>query len=198
MANDEERGKQPEQSTDAGELEIELHGEPEPASGADGDDVLEVTAEELAELPEAAQLPAVSALDALVADGTANWVDIPAICSQTDRGFIARFEEVKPGRYEYIGAQPVTGTEDKSQMTGGYRDVKGEFHLTDYPGCPVCGSPGLAVCSDCQTVSCGGSARKTKRGWVTTCPHCHQDGELIPGGPATQVRAEGDMKKKKW
>ncbi len=197
MPTDEEQAEQPEQAEDSEEMEIELHGPPEPAAEPD-QEVLEITAEELAEPPPGTDLPALSGLDALVADGLANWVDIPAVCGKTGGSFAVRFREAKPGHYEYVGAEARSGQADRAQAVGGYRDVKAEFGLADYPGCPLCGSPGLAVCSECQTVSCGATARETERGLVITCPHCHQDGELIPGGPGTQVRADGDTGKKKW
>ena len=197
MPTDEEQAKQPEQGGDADELDIELHGMPEPAA-ASGDDVLEINLEDHPEETSGDELPGVSGLDALVANGTGNWVDIPAICSRTGAGFVVRFRETGAGRYAYVGAEQRPGQADKSAMAGGLRDIKGQFGLSDYPGCPVCGSPGLAVCSGCGTVSCGASVRETKRGLVITCPHCHRDGELLPGGPGTQVRAGGDTKKKKW
>ena len=197
MPTAQEDEQQAEQAADADELEIELHGVPEPATESDAD-VLEISLEEQPDEAAGDELPAVSGLDALVADGTGNWVDIAAICSRTGAGFVVRFRETEPGRYVYVGAERRPGQPGKSAIAGGTRDIKGQFGLSDYPGCPVCGAPGLAVCSGCGTVSCGASARETKQGLVITCPHCHRDGELLPGGPGTQVRAGGDTKKKKW
>jgi len=176
------------------ELEIELHGEPQ-STEEPSDELLEITQQDIAD-DSAEGLPAISGLDAAVAEGTANWVDIPAVCSQTGDGFIVRFQEVEPGRFTYAGAEQRHGLEEGS-VTGAGRNVKAEFDLSDYPGCPVCGVPGLVVCSGCGTVSCGASVRQTKRGLVMTCPHCHRDGEVQPGGAGTQVWTTGGVDKKK-
>jgi len=176
------------------ELEIELHGEPEPTKESAGE-VLEITQQDLADA-FAKGLPAVSGLDAAVAGGTTNWVDIAAVCSQTGHGFVVRFRQVEPGRFAYAGAEQRRGPEDES-VAGAGRNVKAEFDLSDYPGCPVCGAPGLVVCSGCGTVSCGASVRQTKQGLIMTCPHCHKDGEVQRGGPGTQVWATGGTAAKK-
>ncbi len=176
------------------EMEIELHGEPQPTEEPRGE-VLEITQQDLADVSEEG-LPAISGLDAAVAEGTANWVDIPAVCSQTGDVFIVRFRQVEPGRFAYAGAEQRRGPEDESAAGAG-RNVKAEFDLSDYPGCPVCGAPGLVMCSGCGTVSCGASVRQTKEELVMTCPNCHRDGEVQPGGPGTQVWATGGVDKKK-
>ncbi len=194
MADDEPRPT-PEEPSEPEELEIELHGEPQPTEESSGE-LLEITQQDIADTSEE-DLPAISGLDAAVAEGTANWVDIPAVCSQARDGFIVRFRQVQPGRFTYAGAEQRRGPEDESAVGAG-RNVKAEFDLSDYPGCPCCGAPGLVVCSGCGTVSCGASVRQTKQGLVMTCPHCHQDGEVQPGGSGTQVWTTGGGDKKKY
>jgi len=194
MADDALRSA-PEEPSGLEEVEIELHGEPQPTEESRGE-VLEITQQDLADVSEEG-LPAISGLDAVVAEGTANWVDIPAVCSHTGDGFIVRFRQVEPGRFTYAGAEQRRGPEEGA-VTGAGRNVKAEFDLSDYPGCPVCGAPGLVVCSGCGTVSCGASVRQTKPGLVMTCPHCHRDGEVQPGGPGTQVWTTGGVTKKKY
>jgi len=178
------------------ELEIEFHGEPGPVS-EQAEQVMEVTVDDLPEVSETGGLPALSELDAGVTDAAGNWVDIPAVCSETETGFVVRFRQVEPSRFAYAGAeQPHRPRNESATRTG--RNVKGEFALSDYPGCPVCGAPGLVVCSGCGTVSCGASVRQAKQGLVMTCPHCHRDGQVQAGGPGTQVWATGGPQKKKY
>jgi len=193
MADDALRSA-PEEPSRPEDVEIELHGEPQPTEESRGE-VLEITQQDLADVSEEG-LPAISGLDATVAEGTANWVDIPAVCSQAGDGFIVRFHQVEPGRFTYAGAEQRRGPPEGS-VTGAGRNVKAEFDLSDYPGCPCCGAPGLVVCSGCGTVSCGASVRQTNPGLVMTCPNCHQDGQVQPGGPGTQVWATGGLDKKK-
>ena len=187
-------GSAPEEPSGPEELEIELYGEPQSTEESSGE-LLEITQQDIADVSEES-LPAISGLDAAVAEGTANWVDIPAACSQTGDGFIVRFGQVEPGRFTYAAAEQRRGLEEGS-VTGAGRNVKAEFDLSDYPGCPCCGAPGLVVCSGCGTVSCGASVRQTKQGLVMTCPNCHRDGEVQPGGPGTQVWTTGGLDKKK-
>jgi len=193
MADDEPRPT-PEEPSGPEELEVELLGEPQPTEKPSGE-LLEITQQDIADISENG-LPAISGLDAVVAAGTATWVDIPAVCSQTGDGFVVRFRQVELGRFTYAGAEQERGPEDEA-VSGAGRNVKAEFDLSDYPGCPVCGAPGLVVCSGCGTVSCGASVRQTKRGLVMTCPHCHQDGQVQAGGPGTQVWTTGGLDKKK-
>ncbi len=178
------------------ELEIELHGEPGPVS-EQAEQVMEVTVDDLPEVSETGGLPALSELDAAVTDAAGNWVDIPAVCSETETGFVVRFRQVEPGRFTYAGAEERRGPEDGSAPGAG-RNVKAQFDLSDYPGCPVCGAPGLVVCSGCGTVSCGASVRQTKQGLVMTCPNCHRDGQVQAGGSGTQVWATACPQKKKY
>jgi len=191
---DEESGREVQKPADAEELEIELYGEPQPTEESPGE-VLEITQQDIAGV-SAEGLPAVLGLDAAVAGGTANWVDIAAVCSQIGDGFVVRFRQVESGRFTYAGAEQRRGAEDES-LAGAGRNVKAEFDLGDYPGCPVCGSSGLVVCSGCGTVSCAASVHQTKDGLVMTCPNCHQDGQLQQGGSDTQVWATGGAQKKK-
>ena len=193
MADDELRPA-PEELSEPEELEIEFHGEPQPAEESSGE-LLEITQQDIADGSEE-DLPAISGLDAAVAEGTANWVDIPVVCGQTGNGFVVCFQEVKPGRYVCVGAEQRSDLTGHQQVVGG-GTIKGSFGLRDYPGCPVCGEPGLVVCSGCGTVSCGASVRQTKPGLIMTCPHCHQDGEVQPGGPGTRVWATGSAKKQR-
>ncbi|MCK4323439.1 MAG: hypothetical protein KAW89_02835 [Armatimonadetes bacterium] len=193
MADDALRSA-PEEPSGPEEVEIELHGEPQPTEEPRGE-VLEITQQDLADVSEEG-LPAISGLDAAVAEGTANWVDIPAVCSQTGDGFVVRFRQVEPGRFTYAGAEQRRGPQEGS-VAGAGRNVKAEFDLSDYPGCPCCGASGLVVCSGCGTVSCGASVRQTKQALVMTCPHCHRDGEVQAGGPGTQVWTIGGLDKKK-
>ncbi len=194
MADDPLRSA-PEEPSGPEELEIELHGEPQPTQESSGE-LLEITQQDIADVC-AEDLPAISGFDATVAEGTANWVDIPAVCSIAGDSFVVRFQEVKPGRFTYAGAEQRRGPEDGSAPGAG-RNVKAEFDLSDYPGCPCCGVPGLVVCSGCETVSCGASVRQTKPGLVMTCPNCHRDGEVQPGGRGTQVWTTGGAQKKKY
>ena len=193
MADDTSRSA-PQEPSETEEVEIELHGESQPTEESSGE-LLEITQQDIADTSEE-DLPAISGLDATVAEGTANWVDIPAFCSQTDDSFVVRFRQVEPGGFTYAGAEQRRGLEEGS-VTGAGRNIKAKFDLSDYPGCPCCGAPGLVVCSGCGTVSCGASVRQTKQGLVMTCPHCHKDGEVQPGGPGTQVWATGGVDKKK-
>jgi len=190
---DDTRGSVSEETPGPEELEIELIGEPQPTEQASGE-LLEITAQDIAD-DSAEVLPPVSELDSALVEGTANWVDISAVCSQTGDGFVVHFQQIGPDRFTYAGAQ--RRREPQQEPVTGGRNVKGEFDLSDYPGCPVCGAPGLVVCSGCGTVSCGASVRQTKQGLVMTCPHCHRDGEVQAGGPGTQVWATGGVEKKK-
>jgi len=192
---DDALGSASEEPSGPEELEIELHGEPQPTEESSGE-LLEITQQDIADV-SAEGLPAISGLDAVVAEGTANWVDIPAVCSQAGDGFIVRFRQLEPGRFTYAGAEQRRGPAVGSAPGAG-RNVKAEFDLSDYPGCPVCGAPGLVVCSGCGTVSCGASVRQTKQGLVMTCLNCHRDGEVQPGGPGTQVWTTGGAQKKKY
>jgi len=192
---DDELNPAAEEPSEPEELEIELHGEPQPTEESSGE-LLEITKQAIADTSEE-DLPAISGLDAAVAEGTANWVDIPAVCSQTGDSFVVRFRQVESGRFTYAGAEERHGLEEGSVASVG-RNVKAEFDLSDYPGCPCCGAPGLVVCSGCGTVSCGASVRQTKQGLVMTCPHCHKAGEVQPGGAGTQVWTTGGVDKKKY
>ncbi len=177
------------------ELEIEFYGEPQPAEESSSE-LLEITQQDIIDDSEE-DLPAICELNAAVAGGTANWVDIPAVCAQTNASFVVRFQEVKPGCYGCVGTEQ---RRDPAGRQPGARGgaIRGSFDLRGYPGCPICGAPGLVVCSGCGTVSCGVSVRQTKQGLVMTCPNCHKDGEVQPGGPRTQVWATGVAGKKKY
>ena len=196
MANDTSRSV-PEKPSDDEELEIELYGEPESVAQFTGE-VLRITYQDIADSSDEAGLPGLSGLDAAVAEESADWVDIPAVCSKTGSNFVVRFRQSQPGRYTYIGAEQCSEPTGIGPVTSGGRMVKGQFGLSDYPGCPCCGAPGLVVCSGCGTVSCGASVRQTKQGLVMTCPNCHRDGEVQPGGPGTQVWTTGGAQKKKY
>ncbi len=191
---DDELRPAPEELSEPEELEIEFHGEPQPTEESSSE-LLEITQQDIADA-SGEDLPAISGLDAAVAEGTAKWVDIPAVCSRAGDSFVVRFQEVKPGRYVCVGAEQRSGLTGHQQLPGGGA-IKGSFGLLDYSGCPCCGAPGLVVCSGCGTVSCGASVRQTKQGLVMTCPHCHKDGEVQQGGPGTQVWATSDVDKKK-
>jgi len=158
---DDTRGSVSEETPGPEELEIELIGEPQPTEQASGE-LLAITAQDIAD-DSAEVLPPVSELDSALVEGTANWVDISAVCSQTGDGFVVHFQQIGPDRFTYAGAQ--RRREPQQEPVTGGRNVKGEFDLSDYPGCPVCGAPGLVVCSGCGTVVVGLRCDRPSRDW---------------------------------
>ena len=173
------------------DVDIEFHG---PAVPATDDEILEVT---LADEEDASgQLPALSPLDAAVAEADVPWVDVPAVCARAGQPFAVRFQERTPGQYAAVGAR--TGPSDSRRAGPGLGGtVKGQFSLSEYTGCPVCGSPGLIECDGCQTVTCGSSARETKQGLVIHCPSCGREGEIASDRATVIVPTEPQGKKGK-
>lgn len=81
--------------------------------------------------------------------------------------------------------------EDKARNEGFDKEnISGSFGPTDkYPGCPYCGSLGIAQCGGCGTISCIDPNREEKLGHVDfydnqvviirNCPNCGEEAEYV-------------------
>jgi hypothetical protein len=172
------------------------------------DDILDISAEDLAEDPApVAPLPPVqlntapaldlslddlndepaAAFPALTADqllASRSSVTIRTLCSQTGRPFLVRYVEDKPGLY-VTHEVTVLGKDEAGAgpgTTGGaVGEVTGSFQTSKDYACPFCGSHAVLVCGRCGVDLCAGPGNTGR----CTCPNCQAQIEV--GGRATSA-----------
>ena len=161
------------------------------------DDLLEITWDDLNQLPApAAQplevFPAVDEAEAAVAGSPEPWVEVAAQCAAKRATFGVRFRQTAPGVYAF--AATTSAPRDPGAGPGGLAPGRGEvqarFDLGGYRGCPLCGQPGLAQCDRCGVIMCGTAVQQDKRGAYCVCPACGGKGRLETG---VQVTVQGQV-----
>ena len=170
----------------------DLAEEPLPPVPPDDGPVLEVSLEDLSEEP----LPAADAFPAVTGDqllAAANSITIRTLCSTTGQAFDVRYVEDKPG--VFVTKQvtvPEKGGDAGASLATPTGQVEGSFEVTPDYACPFCGSQAVLVCGKCGVDLCSGQAK----GGLMTCPHCQSRMKL--GGQATSATgAVGKGKGKK-
>ncbi len=166
---------------------------------AGDDDILEITWDDLRELPAGPeQFPSVDAAAAEVAASPGPWVDLTAVCARTRQGFQVRFQQEAPGVYSFAGVLPKAASAQGGPggPTASLAQVNARFDLAGYPGCPHCGLPSLVQCDRCGTIMCGSAVHYDKRGAWCVCPQCGGKGQIATGLPVTVQGRMGGAKGK--
>lgn len=167
----------------------------------DDDDILEITWDDLRDVPAtpAADLfSAVDPADAALAGGREPWIDLDAVCARTRGSFTVRFRQTGPGVYAFVSL--VGGAAGKPSIPSAagrnLAQVQASFNLAGYTGCPHCGMPELIQCDRCGTIACGGAVQRNKHGAWVICPGCGGRGQVVDNVQLTVQGQVGGMKGK--
>jgi hypothetical protein len=170
----------------------------------DDDDILEISAADLAEEPlppvppddgpvldlslddvSDEALPAAEAFPAVTGDqllAARNSITIRTLCSSTGRPFAVRYVEHKPGAFVTQQVTPeAEGAEAGTSPYAATGQVEGSFEVTPDYACPFCGSQAVLVCGQCGVDLCAGSGKPH----AIVCPGCHS--QIKIGGQATSA-----------
>ena len=170
----------------------------------DDDSVLEITWDDLDEVDAQGKAPATASgkhypavEDALLETSRMSGeIRTLTMCSHTGKVFFVFWLQDSPGVYT-VSRIEVGGVDD-GQGTGNMTQIGGAFLLSEFPGCPHCGSMRLSVCEMCHTTICEGAARSSWLGKRTIrCPNCGSRGQLYGQASSALGDAGGKGKKSK-
>jgi hypothetical protein len=174
-------------------LEITLEDLEEAASSSEVSSALDLDWEDLEQTPPSddALLPALEEADAAVAGSPLPWVEVSAVCGSQKKPFSVRFQEQTPGEYRLVAATAAGGKGDAPApgTEANLSHLEGRFSTAGYRGCPICAAPGLIQCDRCETVMCGGALVEEKSGVYCICPHCGGKG-LVDTPKQVTVRGQ--------
>ncbi|MBC7287364.1 MAG: hypothetical protein H5T86_04820 [Armatimonadetes bacterium] len=159
--------------------------------GPDDEDVLVVELDDEEAAPQASGLLPPVPQQALVASES---LQVPAVCALTLRPFVLSVVAATGG-YDVIGAHRVDGQAASALASAAGPKLHGVFTLSHYAGCPHCKAPGLLLCEDCGTISCGAIDAKT--GNLLPCPLCGNAGPVTASKSGWAVQSLPPKGKKK-
>ena len=101
-----------------------------------------------------------------------------ALCSHTGHPFMVYWVEVSPGVFE-ISRLVTEVPERGDSATVQTMPAHGTFGLSQFSGCPHCGSKRMSVCGGCGVMVCEGAVQKSfLSGPTLRCPSCGQRGAV--------------------
>ncbi len=102
---------------------------------------------------------------------------VKALCSARRLHFAINFVQ-DPSTKFWEGTKTLRISPERAERGFGNGSLLGVRIGPSYKGCPYCENKAFFLCNNCQTLNCGGAARKEKQQVYVRCVHCGASGYL--------------------